>query len=205
MARVIAAVVAAGAGAIVGGYLAYRATLAGARMALGEAMRALARQRDAQEAPQRAARRERLAAALRAELETLVATYMEGLGNQVEFLAPAQALVAPRPPQEYYFTVYDSNATEFPDLFEPAELDRLVRCYVRAKGLLDALRGWESASGIEYPSNEDRFAAVGWALDRLRQAHGELNRLLPGALAVLGGGASQARAEGRAQAAAPNV
>ena len=195
MARVMAALVAAAAGGILGGYLAHRATLAGTRAALGEAMGALARQRDAEEAPLRAARRERLAAALRAELETFVATYMEALGSQIEFLSPGRHSVAPRPPQEYYFTVYDSNAAELPDIFQPGEVDRIVRSYARAKGLLDALRGWEAASGIEYLSDEDRFAAVGWAIDRLRQAHRELHRLLPGALAVLRAGASAATGE----------
>ncbi|HEY7676422.1 MAG TPA: hypothetical protein VIG69_05090 [Candidatus Methylomirabilis sp.] len=206
MARVIGALVAAAAGGILGGYLAHRATLAGTRAALGEATRALERQRDAGEAPLRAARRERLTAALRAELETFVATYMEALGSQVELLSPGQPLVAPRPPQEYYFTIYDSNATELRDIFEPGEVDRIVRSYARAKGLLDALRGWETASGIEYPSDEDRFAAVGWAIDRLRQAHRELHRLLPGALAVLGAGATVATGEeGGAPNAGPGV
>ncbi len=197
------ALLAAAAGGIVGGYLVHRATLAGARLALGEAIGKLARQRDAEDAPQRAARRERLAAALRAEVETFVATYIEGLGGQVDLLRPGQPLVGARPPQEYYFTVYDSNAADLPDVFEAAELDRIVRSYVRAKAVLDALRGWEAASGIEYPGDEDRFAAVGWAIDRLRQAHRELHRLLPEVLKVLEAAAGTPKPEEAALAAAP--
>ena len=99
--------------------------------------------------------------------------------------------------------MYDFNASELTDAFEPADLDRIVRCYVRAKGLLDALRGWEAASNIDYPAEEDRLAAVGWAIDRLRQAHREMYRRLPDVLMTLGAGAGGAGPEGAALAAAP--
>ncbi len=150
-------------------------------------------------------RREALAAAagLRAEMETFVATYMEGLGSQVELLAPGQVVIAARPPQEYYFTMYDSNASALAEVFEPADVDRIVRFYGRAKGLVDALRGWEAASMVEYAGEEDRLAAMGWAVDRLRQAHRELQRLMPEALRALGGGMVAPTGEGAVPAAAP--
>ncbi len=101
--------------------------------------------------------------------------------------------------------MYDSNAAELPDAFEPAELDRIVRCYVRAKGLLDALRGWEAASATDYPSDEERLAAVGWAIDRLRQDHREVHLLLHEVLDVLGVAGGTARSKDAVRAAAPST
>jgi len=174
-------------GGIAGGYLAHRLTLSSVRAALGEVAGETARGRE-EDAAVRAARRERVAAGLRAEVESFVATYMEGLGSQVELLAPGQVLVAARPPQEYYFTMYDSNAAEITDAFKPSEVERIVRFYARAKGLVDALRGWEAASSVDYAGDEDRFAALGWAIDRLREVHRDVQRRLPEVLEVLGAG-----------------
>ena len=190
-------------GGFVAGYVAWRAALAAARRTLEDAARVAAAEGEAEDAPGNAAHRERLAAGLRAEMETFVATYMEGLGSQVELLAPGQVLIAARPPQEYYFTMYDSNASGLAEVFAPAEVDRIVRFYGRAKGLVDALRGWEAASMVEYAGEEDRLAAMSWAVDRLRQAHREVQRILPEALRALGGDMVTPTPEGAVPAPEP--
>src|SRR3990172_9948997 len=90
--------------------------------------------------------------------------------------------------------MYDSNAAELADVFGPGEVECLVRFYGRAKGLLDALRGWEAAGAVEYAGGEDRLAAMGWAIDRLRPAHRDLHKLVPEVMAGLRAEAGRDRA-----------
>lgn len=83
-----------------------------------------------------------LAAALAAEIESIRTRYLEATQGQGIKVAYDGTGYISMNLEEDYFTVFNSNADKIGE-FSPPEATAIVTFYITAKGFVDSLRGWQ--------------------------------------------------------------